>query len=668
VSSRARAGAVIAGKYKLIERLGGGGMGEVFRAEHQFAGRLVALKLLRRDFAEDPDLTRRFFQEAQAVNRIRHPNIVDVLDAGICEEGPYVVMECLEGASLSTVLARAGRLVVSAALAVVMPMLDALDAAHHAGIVHRDLKPENVFLARQGAEVRVKLVDFGIAKVQDSGGAPRTHTGVVFGTPDYLSPEQASGEGTVDGRSDLFAVGIVLFELLTGHRPFEAPSAVATAYKIVHAPAPQLATMGVKVDALVQNVLDIALSKDPEDRFANAASFADMVAPLVPDGATRRELLEQLVDAVVELQPTVAVPAMSDASDASDTSEPLPLIPEVQPMTRAATTGAASDVRVTSDGEALEASPPQPVAPTLASHEFPIATRYAKREEAAREESARHAPAIRERVLEGRAPVISPPATVLGPPSPAMTPRSLPLGRASSPTPIGSDRASHVTPARAATRGPGAHRAGWTPRPLPAHVRGKCHTRGSMPRAVSRWIERTFGETGYREVLGRMPPDIAESFRTDGFNALVWYDLDTLDMFLEASTALLLGGDVALWRELACTNFERDLGAIFRPSQRQNDPVALLKRSSSGWARIYDFGSIRVIEPTAPPPAQAPMRALIRIDGFEAASLALRNATMGTSEGMLRSVGLSDVTARVTTGETSFARDFEYEIAWGARG
>src|SRR5439155_23710587 len=141
-----------------------------------------------------------------------------------------------------------------------------------------------------------------------------------------------------------------------------------------------------------------------------------------------------------------------------------------------------------------------------------------------------------------------------------------------------------------------------------------------------------------------------------------------VDMFLEASAVLLLGGDVALWRELACTNFDRDLGAIFRPSQRQSDPVALLKRSSTGWARIYDFGTIRVVEPTASQPLQPPMRALIRVDGFEAASLALRNATMGTSEGMLRSVGLTDVTARIITGETSFARDFEYEITWGARG
>src|SRR5947209_12730783 len=136
-------GSVISGKYKVLERLGGGGMGDVYRAEHQLAGRVVAFKLLRADFADDQDLTRRFFQEAQAVNKIRHPNIVDVLDAGFSEHGPYVAMEILEGASLSVALQRAGRLDVAAALAVVVPILDALDAAHTHGIVHRDLKPEN---------------------------------------------------------------------------------------------------------------------------------------------------------------------------------------------------------------------------------------------------------------------------------------------------------------------------------------------------------------------------------------------------------------------------------------------------------------------------------------------------------------------------------------------
>src|SRR5258708_6516281 len=140
------AGTVISGKYKLTERLGGGGMGDVYRAEHQLAGRLVAIKLLRSELAGNPDVTRRFFQEAQAVNKIRHPNIVDVIDADFSPLGPYVVMECLEGLSLAAALARVGKLNLDTALAVILPMLDALDAAHRHAIVHRDLKPENLFV------------------------------------------------------------------------------------------------------------------------------------------------------------------------------------------------------------------------------------------------------------------------------------------------------------------------------------------------------------------------------------------------------------------------------------------------------------------------------------------------------------------------------------------
>src|ERR1019366_3814015 len=160
-------GTIVADRYKLIERLGGGGMGEVYRAENVLAGRGVAIKLLRADFAENEDLTRRFFQEAQAANKIRHPNIVDVIDAGFSAVGPYVVMECLEGTSLAHALNRVEKLDVATALAVILPTPSALDAAHRQGIVHRDLKPENIFLAEINGEVRVKLLDFGIAKVQD---------------------------------------------------------------------------------------------------------------------------------------------------------------------------------------------------------------------------------------------------------------------------------------------------------------------------------------------------------------------------------------------------------------------------------------------------------------------------------------------------------------------
>jgi serine/threonine protein kinase len=168
--------------------------------------RSVAIKFLHPELVDNAELSQRFFQEAQAVNRIRHPNIVDVLDAGVSDLGPYIVMEHLDGESVGTALARFGRFEVDAVVGTAIPVLEALDAAHRAGIIHRDLKPENVFIAfdaSKGVAV-VRLLDFGIAKVLDSDGQmPRTRTGVVFGTPDYLSPEQATGE-SVDRRAQRF--------------------------------------------------------------------------------------------------------------------------------------------------------------------------------------------------------------------------------------------------------------------------------------------------------------------------------------------------------------------------------------------------------------------------------------------------------------------------------
>src|SRR5262249_27724057 len=155
-----------------------------------------------------------------------------------------MVMEHLDGESVGSALGRLGRLGMEAAVATCIPVLEALDAAHRAGVIHRDLKPENVFIALDAVNgvAIVRLLDFGIAKVLNefTDGTPRTRTGIVFGTPDYLSPEQATGEGPLDGRSDLFAIGVLLFEMLTGTRPFRAPTAVATAFRVVHAEAPTL--------------------------------------------------------------------------------------------------------------------------------------------------------------------------------------------------------------------------------------------------------------------------------------------------------------------------------------------------------------------------------------------------------------------------------------------
>jgi len=263
MASQRGSGGRLVGGYRLQERLGGGGGGEVYRARHLQTERTVALKVLR-----DP----RTLAHLKRAMAVRHPNLVHVLEAGTDSSGAYVVMEFLEGTSLRDVLATRGRLDVDSALAVLLPVLSALQAAHGRDIAHGDLKPENVFLERRdGGGARVKVLDLG-------GVPPVIDGDEVFGSAAYLSPEQAAGDA-LDARSDVFGAGLLLFELVTGHPAFQASGPVAAAYKIVHEQAPRVG------DARLQPVLDVALAKSPADRFSGAAAFADALAPLAPDAA-----------------------------------------------------------------------------------------------------------------------------------------------------------------------------------------------------------------------------------------------------------------------------------------------------------------------------------------------------------------------------------------------
>jgi serine/threonine-protein kinase len=270
----------------------------VYRGDNTLTGRPVAIKLLRPDFADDPTLVSRFFQEAQEVNKIRHPNIADVVDSGIGDHGPFIVTECLSGDSVAAALARLGRLSIPATIAIGLDALDAFDAVHRAGILHRDLKPENVFLHRPTADVAVtvKLLDFGIARLLSSRSSmPRVNAPVAFGTADYLSPEQATGERAMDGRSDLFSLATILFELITGDRPFRAASAVATAYRVVHAPAPSFNDVGAPSHPMLEAILAKALAKKPVDRYASAAEFARELVHVTPDPRARERALQEVL-------------------------------------------------------------------------------------------------------------------------------------------------------------------------------------------------------------------------------------------------------------------------------------------------------------------------------------------------------------------------------------
>ncbi len=217
------------GNYLVTQKLGEGGMGAVYLAEHPHIGKKVALKVLHAEFASNEDVVLRFFHEAKAVNDIQHPNIVDVIDYGVLQHGTrngdrlvYFIMEYLAGGTLSQLIRNESPLPPERTFAIALQVADALAASHRCNIVHRDLKPDNIILGQRGRERDfVKLLDFGIAKLTgDQPGSRRTRAGIVMGTPAYMSPEQCDGRGAVDHRTDIYALGIVLYEMLTGRVPF----------------------------------------------------------------------------------------------------------------------------------------------------------------------------------------------------------------------------------------------------------------------------------------------------------------------------------------------------------------------------------------------------------------------------------------------------------------
>jgi serine/threonine protein kinase len=279
-------GKTVAGRYGLVRLLGDGGMGAVYKAEDNVLRRFVAIKLLHPAAAANPAAVERFLREAQAAASIGHPNIIDILDFGQSEGKPYLVMEYLRGRSLADALATDGPFSVRQACAIATHALAGLQGAHDRGILHRDLKPANLMLAaRFGDRTFVKLLDFGFAALLGDAGSPPdrslTPARTLVGTPAYAAPERLRGDDRRDPRTDLYALGVVLFEMLAGVRPFDASSFSELARKVQNEPAPALRLYRPEVPEALERVVAKALSKTPEERFADAESFA---AALVPFG------------------------------------------------------------------------------------------------------------------------------------------------------------------------------------------------------------------------------------------------------------------------------------------------------------------------------------------------------------------------------------------------
>jgi serine/threonine protein kinase len=303
-------GMILQGTYRIVGPIAEGGCGEIFLADHTRLPGQVAIKVLHRGLQQNAEVLSRFRQEAEITATLRHPHIVQVLDFNVTDQGyPYLVMEMLEGQSLSKRINDAGELPPDAAVGIVEQIAQALHAAHVRGIVHRDLKPDNVMLlSGDGVKDFVKVLDFGISH---ASWRPRLTNGAeVAGTPQFMAPEQARGlREQIDPRSDQFSLAAIAYVLLTGREPFRAEDPIAVLYQVVHADPPPPATLVPRLGPAVDAVIMKGLAKETTDRFPSVLEFA---------AALRRA--------------TEGVPARMDATDAMDEPPPVRLVALDPPM------------------------------------------------------------------------------------------------------------------------------------------------------------------------------------------------------------------------------------------------------------------------------------------------------------------------------------------------
>lgn len=284
-------GEIIEGKYRIVRLIGEGGMGAVYEGENTRIHRRVAIKVLHQGVAENQEAVQRFEREAQAAGRIGNDHILEVLDLGELANGDrFMVMEYLDGQPLSERIRAVGRMRPEEIAQLMIQVLAGLQAAHDAGIVHRDLKPDNVFVLKEKAGKRdfVKLIDFGISKFQPLSGSEMkmTRTGTVMGTPYYMSPEQASGSRDADHRSDLYAVGVMLYEAVVGRVPFDAPTFNQLLFQIVLSDPPPPQELVPELDPGFASLIAKAMARDGEHRFQTATELSEALSAWLKTGAS----------------------------------------------------------------------------------------------------------------------------------------------------------------------------------------------------------------------------------------------------------------------------------------------------------------------------------------------------------------------------------------------
>jgi eukaryotic-like serine/threonine-protein kinase len=305
-------GQMLDDKYRIDELLEVGGMGAVYVGSHTRLQKRVAIKVLRSELTEATEMVERFLREAVAASRIGHENIVEVNDIGKAPNGsPFIVMELLEGENLAARIRRVGPMPLPQACHIAIEILSAMDAAHRAGIVHRDLKPENVFLARQSRAETVKVLDFGISRMvhAEEGDGRLTLTGLVMGTPYYMSPEQACGEPDITAAADIYAAGVILYEMLTAKVPFEATNYNSLIYKVMSGQFPPARTY-VPLPEPLEQIIHRAMALKPADRFSSAMEMMQLLEQFAPPSPSQPfALLPWSPSPAAGFQPVIAAPA-----------------------------------------------------------------------------------------------------------------------------------------------------------------------------------------------------------------------------------------------------------------------------------------------------------------------------------------------------------------------
>ncbi|MBN2714633.1 MAG: serine/threonine protein kinase [Deltaproteobacteria bacterium] len=330
-----RVGTTLDNKYTIVSLLGEGGMGAVYEAKHQLINRRLAVKFLHPQYANNDEVVTRFQREAQAAAKIGHENIIEITDMGTADDdAPYIVMEYLEGTDVKGLLESEGVQSVERTARILVQALAALQAAHDVQIIHRDLKPENIYLIQKSSNPDyVKLLDFGISKFKEletDGQKALTQTGTVLGTPHYMSPEQARGEQNLTLRSDIYAMGVIMYQMLTGHLPFDAPNYNALLIKILTEDPPLPEVLNPDLPEDIAETIKIAMARDPEDRFVDCDEFRARLIPYVPgiavDSTNSLNLVAHRTGTVRRTQTMTATPLEMTQSGITAPKSRLPLI------------------------------------------------------------------------------------------------------------------------------------------------------------------------------------------------------------------------------------------------------------------------------------------------------------------------------------------------------